>query len=150
MRMVSVLCMSWTVVEMCEKYFLFCSVYGDLSFVLLCSFFFMFLFHFDWYTQTKKNVSCFTWKTVTNAHNNESKFFLSHCASSSSLLLLSQNLQPNRFIPRILYFTKIHSTHSFRHWLVGWLVDVCGWWGVCCWSCEEQIDVGYIDIIHII
>lgn len=44
----------------------------------------------------------FTWNTVTRAQSSESKFFRSHCVSSSSPLLLSQNLHPNRFIPRIL------------------------------------------------
>lgn len=43
----------------------------------------------------------FTWNTVTRAHKSESKFFRSHCVSSSPSLL-SQNLHPNRFIPSIL------------------------------------------------
>ena len=38
-----------------------------------------------------------TWKTVTVAHSRESKFFLSQLPVSGS-----QNLQPNRFMPRIL------------------------------------------------
>ena len=42
-----------------------------------------------------------TWKTVTVAQSKESKFFLSLIPVSGST-----NLQPNRFIPRILkYFT---------------------------------------------
>ena len=48
-----------------------------------------------------------TWKTVTVAQSRESKFFLSQTPVSGS-----QNLQPNKFIPRILksnalfYFSK--------------------------------------------
>ena len=38
-----------------------------------------------------------TWKTVTSAQRRESKFFLSQFP-----VLGSQNLQPNKFIPRIL------------------------------------------------
>lgn len=42
-----------------------------------------------------------TWNTVTIAQSNESKFFLSH-STSEVPSIVSQNLQPNRFIPRIL------------------------------------------------
>lgn len=46
---------------------------------------------------------CYTWKTVTKAHNKLSKFFLSHSTSPPlAASFCSQNLQPNRFIPRIL------------------------------------------------
>lgn len=40
-----------------------------------------------------------TWNTVTKLHNNESKFLRSHTLSS---FFISQNLHPNRFMPRIL------------------------------------------------
>lgn len=44
----------------------------------------------------------FTWNTVTRAHSKESKFFLSHCVLLSSIF--EQNLHPNRFIPKILFY----------------------------------------------
>ena len=40
---------------------------------------------------------CSTWKTVTVAQSKESKFFLWQVPVSGS-----QNLHPNRFMPRIL------------------------------------------------
>lgn len=54
------------------------------------------------YHQNYSMFAFFTWNTVTRAQSSVSKFFRSHCVSSSSPLLLSQNLHPNRFIPRIL------------------------------------------------
>ena len=44
-------------------------------------------------------LSLLTWKTVTVAQSSESKFFLSQKSSSPTR---SQNLQPNRFIPKML------------------------------------------------
>ena len=46
-----------------------------------------------------------TWKTVTVAHSRESKFFLSQLPVSGS-----QNLQPNRFMPRIL--RRVEGDHT--------------------------------------
>lgn len=55
-----------------------------------------------------------TWKTVTRAHNSESKFFLSLSSSSSLGHLPLQNLHPKRFIPRILKkHPKITSCWTF-------------------------------------
>jgi len=47
----------------------------------------------------KRNSS--TWKTVTRAQSKESKFLRSQVPDAPSFSL-SQNLQPNKFIPRIL------------------------------------------------
>lgn len=55
----------------------------------------------------------FTWKTVTKAQSNVSKFFRSHSVSSSTALL-SQNLHPNSVIPRILFTWK----KIFMIWLL--------------------------------
>lgn len=58
-------------------------------------------------------IFCFTWKTVTKAQSNVSKFFRSHSVSSSTALL-SQNLHPNSVIPRILFTWK----KIFMIWLL--------------------------------
>ena len=48
-----------------------------------------------------------TWNTVTVAHSRESKFFLSQTPVSGS-----QNLHPNRFIPRILKKTSFSTLNK--------------------------------------
>lgn len=50
----------------------------------------------------------FTWKTVTKAQSKLSKFFRSHWVLLSRALI-SQNLQPNRFMPRILFSSRWRS-----------------------------------------
>ena len=55
----------------------------------------------------KSNNILHTWKTVTVAHNKESKFFRSQFIFSFVSGSLSQNLQPNKFIPKILKWISL-------------------------------------------
>ena len=58
-------------------------------------------------TTTDDSIRSITWNTVRIAHRRESKFFREHSNSNSTpeLFFISvylQNLQPKRFMPRIL------------------------------------------------
>lgn len=62
-----------------------------------------------------------TWNTDKVAHRRESKFFLEHSYSGSSLCLTRtylQNLQPKIFIPRILKWN--HHANGVFHYFFWW------------------------------